>query len=301
MLKESGPCNSSTYQSRLEALLTDIKGREKEVVFFFDEVHTLLTDSPADRFGQLGQKLKTIIDTNRIFCIAATTREEYEDTIAKDVALNSRFKIINVEELSREDSARALNDIMLYAFPSIPVEEEAIETVLELSDQDKTVAQPRKGKKLLIEAAQLVSQYRGKELDELAKVEDELNRTRQQMTQTGSLFDTHQHHTRDFAQLHQLEAEKKRLKKRIDEINRQFTALHKTTLSAKKWQQRYINLAHQVAKKSTKPLLREMTLIAKYIIPALANATQQRIAHLAEKNIQTTITPQLIKQLYETD
>ena len=99
-------------QSTLATLLDDIKKFETlaqqalnkpnlRIVLFMDEVHMLVTIfGPGTKIG--GDVIKDVLARSPIRVIAATTRREYDSTIAVDKPLSERFKQIEMDELPGE-------------------------------------------------------------------------------------------------------------------------------------------------------------------------------------------------------
>lgn len=103
---------TSELQSRLATLLDDIGELEVvaqkamfdksiKIVLFIDEVHMLVTIfGPGTKVG--GDVMKDVLARSPIRVIAATTRREYDSTIAVDKPLSERFKPIEMKELPRQ-------------------------------------------------------------------------------------------------------------------------------------------------------------------------------------------------------
>lgn len=103
---------TNQLQTRLSTLLDDIKTLQDtaqdalgnpniKVVLFMDEVHMLVTIfGPGTKVG--GDVMKDVLARSPIRVIAATTRREYDSTIAVDQPLSERFKQIEIHELDPE-------------------------------------------------------------------------------------------------------------------------------------------------------------------------------------------------------
>lgn len=103
---------SNLLQATLSSLLFNIHAIEKlinavyqtdniRIILFIDEVHMLVTIfGPGTKIG--GDVLKDVLTETPIRVIAATTRKEYDSTIAVDQPLAERFKAIEMQELDTQ-------------------------------------------------------------------------------------------------------------------------------------------------------------------------------------------------------
>ena len=103
----------SKLQSTLATLLDTLKKFEGaaqkalndpniRIVLFIDEVHMMVTIfGPGTKIG--GDVMKDVLARSPLRVICATTRREYDSTIAVDKPFAERFKQIEMNELSKED------------------------------------------------------------------------------------------------------------------------------------------------------------------------------------------------------
>lgn len=103
---------TSNLQSALSSMLSKLKEMEQlaqltlgdksvRIVLFIDEVHMIVTIfGPGTKIG--GDLLKAELARTPIRVIAATTRREYDSTIAVDRPLAERFKNVEMNELPKE-------------------------------------------------------------------------------------------------------------------------------------------------------------------------------------------------------
>lgn len=90
--------NLKAFQDWAQAKLND---HRIKFILFIDEVHMLVTIfGPGTKIG--GDVLKDTLARAPIRVIAATTKREYDSTIAVDQPLKERFKQIELQELPRE-------------------------------------------------------------------------------------------------------------------------------------------------------------------------------------------------------
>lgn len=87
---------------KLEALAQkELNNKRIRFILFIDEVHMLVTIfGPGTKIG--GDVMKDILARSPIRIIAATTKLEYDSTIAVDKPLSERFKVIELQELPQE-------------------------------------------------------------------------------------------------------------------------------------------------------------------------------------------------------
>lgn len=86
----------SDFENTVQLVLND---KTVRVVLFIDEVHMIVTIfGPGTKIG--GDVIKDVLARSPIRVIAATTRREYDSTIAVDKPLAERFKQIEMQELA---------------------------------------------------------------------------------------------------------------------------------------------------------------------------------------------------------
>ena len=124
---------TSNLQSALSTMLSELKELEQmaqlalgdksiRIVLFIDEVHMIVTIfGPGTKIG--GDLLKAELARTPIRIIAATTRREYDSTIAVDRPLAERFKNVEMNELPKDVVLRICKSwwskiAPMYALPS---------------------------------------------------------------------------------------------------------------------------------------------------------------------------------------
>ena len=103
-LLQAGASVKGEFESRLRAVIDEVKASLVPVILFIDEAHTIIGAG-----GQAGQNdaanlLKPALARGELRTIAATTWAEYKKYFEKDAALARRFQVVKVEEPS-EDAA----------------------------------------------------------------------------------------------------------------------------------------------------------------------------------------------------
>lgn len=95
------------FESRLKEIIASAK-KDKDVILFIDEIHTLVGAGNAVGGMDAANILKPALSRGEIQVIGATTFDEYHKYIEKDSALERRFQPIFVEEPTLEESLEIL-------------------------------------------------------------------------------------------------------------------------------------------------------------------------------------------------
>lgn len=124
------------FEERLKAFIDAVK-KDKNVILFIDEIHTLVGAGNAEGSMDAANVLKPYIARGEITCIGATTHEEYKKSIGKDAALKRRFATIKVDEPTPAEAVEILTSLCEdYAeFHTVGYEAEAIQEAVYLSDK----------------------------------------------------------------------------------------------------------------------------------------------------------------------
>lgn len=72
--------------------------RNKKVILFIDEGHTISELGGCEGCTSLGELLKPFLTDGKLKCIIATTEAEYQKFIASNVALARRFRKVYISE-----------------------------------------------------------------------------------------------------------------------------------------------------------------------------------------------------------
>ncbi len=96
------------FEERLVGIVEEVK-ESPDVILFIDEFHTIVgAGDTLDSNLDAANILKPALARGDIRCIGATTVEEYRRAIAQDPALDRRFRVIEIEEPSEEDTLAIL-------------------------------------------------------------------------------------------------------------------------------------------------------------------------------------------------
>lgn len=103
----AGTTYRGDFEQRVNDLIDELKNK-KNVIIFFDEIHTVLgAGSTGGSDADLADALKPTLANGEISCIGATTYAEFRD-FGKDKALLRRFNKIDICEPTLEDSFKIL-------------------------------------------------------------------------------------------------------------------------------------------------------------------------------------------------
>lgn len=99
------------FEERLKSVLKQVKDSNGQIIMFIDEIHTIVGAGKMDGAMDAGNMLKPMLARGELFCIGATTLDEYRMYIEKDPALERRFQQVMVREPSVEDTISILRGL----------------------------------------------------------------------------------------------------------------------------------------------------------------------------------------------
>ena len=122
------------FEERLRDVLAEIR-RSGDVILFVDEMHTIVGAGAAEGAIDAANIFKPALGRGELQILGATTREEYRKYIEKDAALERRFRPVQVDEPSREDTLAILRALKpgLEVHHHIRILEEALQEAVDLS------------------------------------------------------------------------------------------------------------------------------------------------------------------------
>ncbi len=98
------------FEERLKAVMDEIR-KEKNIILFIDEIHTLIGAGSAEGTMDASNIIKPALSRGEMQAIGATTLNEYRKHIEKDAAFERRFQQVQVNEPSVEDTLQILKGI----------------------------------------------------------------------------------------------------------------------------------------------------------------------------------------------
>ncbi|MCX5756996.1 MAG: ATP-dependent Clp protease ATP-binding subunit, partial [Candidatus Hydrogenedentes bacterium] len=104
----SGTQYRGAFEEKVLALLEDLK-RSPEIIMFIDEVHLIMGAGSTDGDSMdVANLLRPALARGEIRCIGATTLNEYRKFVEKDPAIERRFQMVRVEQLSESATLQVL-------------------------------------------------------------------------------------------------------------------------------------------------------------------------------------------------
>lgn len=148
------------FEERLLGILEEAHA-ETGIILFIDEIHTIVgAGDTIDSNLDAANILKPALARGDIVCIGATTHEEYRAAIAKDPALDRRFRTIEIAEPSEADTLHILRHVHdeYAAHHGVQIHPDALSAAVTLSSKFlQQRRQPDKALDLLDEACARVA------------------------------------------------------------------------------------------------------------------------------------------------
>lgn len=124
------------FEERIKNLLNE-SAKNKSVILFIDEIHTIVGAGSAEGAIDAANILKPQLSRAEIQIIGATTFSEYHKYIEKDAALERRFQSLTVNEPTHSQTVDILKGLKskYEEHHSIRISDEAIEAAVTLSER----------------------------------------------------------------------------------------------------------------------------------------------------------------------
>ncbi len=167
------------FESRIKALLREIRKNREKYILFIDELHTLIGAGGAEGAVDASNLLKPALARGELRAIGATTLKEYQKYIEKDAALERRFQPIYVSEPSVEDTIAILRGIKekYELHHGVKIKDAALKAAAELSSRyitDRFL--PDKAVDLMDEAASGLRMEMESEPAKLEEIKNEITK-----------------------------------------------------------------------------------------------------------------------------
>ena len=120
------------FEERMNNIINDIE-EDGHVILFIDELHTIMgSGSGIDSTLDAANILKPALARGTLRTVGATTQEEYQKHIEKDVALSRRFAKVSIEEPNVADSIAILQGLRksYEDHHKVQISDQAIETAV---------------------------------------------------------------------------------------------------------------------------------------------------------------------------
>lgn len=147
------------FEERLKKVVNEIIAREREIILFIDEIHSL--SEAGEATGAIGAVdiLKPALSRGELQMVGATTIGEYKKFIEPDVTLERRFQPVIVGEPTREQTIEILKGIKnkYEEYHHVKIPNEFIDEIVDYSKDFKGRVYPDKAIDLMDEAAAKVS------------------------------------------------------------------------------------------------------------------------------------------------
>jgi ATP-dependent Clp protease ATP-binding subunit ClpC len=125
------------FEERIVGIVDEAKNAP-DVILFIDEIHTIVgAGDTIDSNLDAANILKPALARGEIICIGATTFEEYRKAIAKDPALDRRFRTIDIREQGVAETLVVVEHVYqrYEAHHKVSILPEAREAAVRLSDR----------------------------------------------------------------------------------------------------------------------------------------------------------------------
>ena len=134
-LLQAGAGVKGEFESRLKAVINEVKASPQPIIVFIDEAHTLIGAGGQAGQGDAANLLKPALARGEMRTIAATTWAEYKKYFEKDPALTRRFQVVKVEEPTEASAINMMRGLMgmMEHHHKVRILDEAVEAAVKLS------------------------------------------------------------------------------------------------------------------------------------------------------------------------
>lgn len=122
-----------SIEEKLQQLYQQIEQAQKPVILFIDEIHQIADQGPNNQ--AIINFLKPLLTSDFVRIIGATTSNEFQAIFAKDAALERRFSILNVDQLSENATVELLKTMWTKLLVKQNPDEKLLKQLVALSVQ----------------------------------------------------------------------------------------------------------------------------------------------------------------------
>ena len=115
-------------------MVFDQLAKKDNVILFIDEIHMIMGAGSAGGSNiDIANLLKPLLASGKLFCVGATTSEEYRENFEKDRALQRRFQKVVVDQPSKETTKLIIKGLKQYyeAFHDLEYTEESLDMAVD--------------------------------------------------------------------------------------------------------------------------------------------------------------------------
>lgn len=99
------------FEQRIKKLTEEIAGSNRKIILFIDEIHNLIESESSGESISVGDIFKPAMARGDLQIVGATTKEEYDQYFARDLAFKRRLQPIFVSEPTKEETFKILQGI----------------------------------------------------------------------------------------------------------------------------------------------------------------------------------------------
>ncbi len=248
------------FEERIKNALEEVS-REKNIILFIDEIHTIIGAGAAEGAVDAANILKPSLARGEIQVIGATTLEEYRKHIEKDAALERRFQPVTVGEPSAEDAVEILKGLRdrYEAHHKVKIGDNAIRAAVTLSVRyisDRYL--PDKAIDLVDEAASRVRLRAFTAPTDVKQLEEEVKRLAEEKKAAVN--------EQDFERAAQLRDEEKKVTEQLEE-------------ERTRWQEKHAGITGEVTENDIAEIVSGWTGVP---VAQLTEAEGQRLLKMEE-------------------
>lgn len=132
----SGTKYRGDFEEKLHNIIKYFESNNN-LIMFIDEIHTIFKTGSNEGTIDAANILKPYLSRNRIKCIGATTKDEYNEFMLNDKAFNRRFYKIDIKEPNIEQTINILNQNKKYyeEFHNVIINKKQIKLIVNLTNK----------------------------------------------------------------------------------------------------------------------------------------------------------------------